>query len=424
MTKLVINGGKTLRGIHTSPGNKNAALPMLAASLLTDKPVHLRNLPLIEDVFTMLDIMSDTGADVRLRGRTVTVSAAGLSRTRLNRSLCSSVRSSILFAGPLAARHGSAVLFPPGGDVIGRRRLDTHFEGLSALGIVPAGRKRFTFERRRLHGADILLDEASVTATENIIMAASIAPGTTTIYNAACEPHVQALCRMLNSMGANIGGIGTNRLKIRGVKTLKGCTCAIPPDYVDAASFLAAGALTGGAVTVKNAAWRDMEIVMRHLSKTGLKAVKKKKGLAVSSKGKLSVTDDLGSAIPKIEDGPWPSFPSDLMSAAIVLATRAEGTVLFFEKMFESRMYFVDRLIHMGARIVQCDPHRVIVSGPSTLRGIHMSSPDIRAGMALILAALSAEKQSVIDNVQIIDRGYENVGAELQRLGADISVIQ
>lgn len=393
---------------------------MLAASVLTDEPVLLENVPLIEDVRTMLGILEDLGVDVRLSGHRVRLCASGLKRTSLDRVMCRRVRSSILFAGPMAARHGRVSMYPPGGDVIGRRRLDTHFDGLTQLGIGVAGNGRYTFTRRRLRGANILLDEASVTATENIVMAATLARGSTTVFNAACEPHVQDLCHMLCKMGARISGIGTNLLKIEGVEALKGTAHRIAPDFIDTASFLTAAAVTGGELTVDDVVPAHMRTVAKTFAKLGIRWRQGDDSLQMSRSQTRRIRDDFGAAVPKIEDGIWPSFPSDLMSVAIVLATQTQGTMLFFEKMFESRMYFVDRLIEMGARIVQCDPHRVVVTGPARLHGTHMSSPDIRAGMALLVAALCAKGTSVIDNAQSIDRGYEGVEKELRRLGADI----
>ncbi|MDI6774812.1 MAG: UDP-N-acetylglucosamine 1-carboxyvinyltransferase [Verrucomicrobiota bacterium] len=425
MARLIIRGGKRLSGVHKPPGNKNAALPMLAAAVLTDEPVRLRNIPLIDDVFAMLEILDDLGADVSLKDHTVTVHAAGLRKRRLRDDLCKKVRSSILFAGPMAARHGRVTLFPPGGDVIGRRRLDTHFDGLRRLGIRVHGNHHYSFRRGRLAAADILLDEAGVTATENILMAAVLAPGVTTLFNAACEPHVQDLCAMLNRMGARIHGIGTNFLRIRGVESLHGVRHRVAPDYIDACSFIAAAAVTGGSLRIPGAApGLYDDVVARPFRKLGVRWRIRNGALRLPPGQRLKVRDDFGAAIPKIEDGVWPNFPSDLMSLAVVVATQAEGSVLFFEKMFESRMYFADRLIAMGARIVQCDPHRVLVAGPARLHGIHMSSPDIRAGMALVLAALCARGESVIENAQSIDRGYERVEQELRRLGADITRVE
>lgn len=420
MASFVIQGGNPLSGEHRAAGNKNAVLPMLAACVLTDEPLKLTNVPLIQDVHTMLAILDDLGVAVERKGHTVTLCARGLRRRTLDADLCSRVRSSILFAGPMAARHGSVALFPPGGDVIGRRRLDTHVEGLRQLGIVVDSRNTFTFKRRKLTAARILLDEASVTATENVVMAAVLTPGHSTIFNAACEPHVQDLCRMLCKMGAQIEGIGTNYLQIDGVKQLHGTAHRVQPDTVDATSFLAAAAATGGALTIKDLPAEQFDVISRPFKKLGLTWDIEGRTLTLPAQQRLRIRDDFGSAIPKVEDGIWPAFPSDLMSVVLVLATQARGTMLFFEKLFESRMYFVDRLIAMGARIVQCDPHRVIVAGPARLHGIHMSSPDIRAGMALLIAALCAKGESVIDNAEIIDRGYEGIETKLRRLGADI----
>ena len=420
MASFVIQGGNPLSGEHRAAGNKNAVLPMLAACVLTDEPLKLTNVPLIQDVHTMLAILDDLGVAVERKGHTVTLCARGLRRRTLDADLCSRVRSSILFAGPMAARHGSVALFPPGGDVIGRRRLDTHVEGLRQLGIVVDSRHAFTFKRRKLTAARILLDEASVTATENVVMAAVLTPGRSTIFNAACEPHVQDLCRMLCKMGARIEGIGTNYLQIDGVAQLHGTAHRVQPDTVDATSFLAAAAATGGALTIKDLPTEQFDVISRPFTKLGLTWEVEGRTLSLPATQRLCIRDDFGSAIPKVEDGIWPAFPSDLMSVVLVLATQARGTMLFFEKLFESRMYFVDRLIAMGGRIVQCDPHRVIVAGPARLHGIHMSSPDIRAGMALLIAALCAKGESVIDNAEIIDRGYEGIETKLRKLGADI----
>ena len=422
MPHFVINGQKRLSGDFHPVGNKNAALPMLAAALLTDEPVTLHNVPQINDVAVMLELLGQLGVDVKRSGSSVTLKAGSVKRRKLDPDLCRKVRSSILIAGPLAAAHGRAVVHPPGGDVIGRRRLDTHFQGLRALGIEIEGGDVFTFRRKTLRGADLWLDEASVTATENIIMAASLADGTTTIFNAACEPHVQDLCRLLVRMGAAIEGIGTNRLRIEGSKSLHGAEMTVGPDYIELGSYIAAAAATGGelritGVTDAGAYW---PVIERGLHKLGVRFAWEDDVLRSSTPKTLRVLKDVGSAIPKIEDGLWPAFPSDLMSVAIVLATQSRGSVLFFEKMFESRMYFVDRLIEMGAHVIQCDPHRVVVQGPTRLNGIHMSSPDIRAGMAMVIAALCARGESVIDNAQMIDRGYERIDDRLRALGADI----
>ncbi|HAS82037.1 MAG TPA: UDP-N-acetylglucosamine 1-carboxyvinyltransferase [Verrucomicrobia bacterium] len=421
MSELIIRGGHPISGTHRTPGNKNAALPMLAACVLTDEPVTLRNLPLIRDVQTMLDILADLGASVDLHGHTATVCCKGLRKHVLSDALCRQARSSILFAGPMVARHGRVKVSHPGGDVIGRRRIDTHIDGLSQLGVDIETLDQYVFKRSdSFHGTAILLDEASVTATENILMAAVLAPGESVIYNAACEPHVQDLCRLLTRMGAHIEGIGTNRLSVNGVDTLHGATHRLASDYVEAASFVAAAVLTGGGLRIENIDPSDFLVIGKHFGRLGITLNMAEDSLYVPPQQRLEIRDDIGAAIPKLEDGTWPNFPSDLMSVSIVLATQAKGTMLFFEKMFESRMYFVDRLIEMGARIVQCDPHRVVISGPSRLQGTSMSSPDIRAGVSLLLAALCASGESHIGNAHIIDRGYENVDRELRRLGADI----
>jgi UDP-N-acetylglucosamine 1-carboxyvinyltransferase len=394
---------------------------MLAAAVLTDEQVRISNIPLIEDVYTMLEILDNLGVNVELRGHTATLCAKGLRKTRLKAELCGKVRSSILFAGPLTARLGRATIAPPGGDMIGRRPIDTHLDGLAALGIHMDGSDSFVFRGKKLQGARILLDEASVTATENIVMAAVLARGSTTVFNAACEPHVQDLCQMLNRMGANISGIGTNYLKIRGVSRLNGVDHRVSPDYIDVASFIVASAVTGGSLEVEDAPSQQMDVVERSFSKLGVRWSVSNGSLSLPAGMKFKIHNDFGSAIPKIEDGVWPAFPSDLMSVAIVMATQTQGAMMFFEKMFESRLYFVDRLIEMGARIVQCDPHRVVVAGPSRLRGIQLASPDIRAGMALLIAALCAKGESIINNAQVIDRGYERIETRLRALGADIS---
>ena len=420
MSRLIIRGGRRISGRHRALGNKNAALPMIVASLLTDETVTLTNLPRIEDVHTTLDILSELGAGVSLRGHTVSLCAATVRKRRVPSSLCNRVRSSILVSGPMAARFGWVQLEPPGGDLIGRRPIDTHIRALQALGIEVGESGSYRFECKALKGNDILLEEASVTATENVVMAAVLAKGRSTIFNAACEPHVQDLCHMLNKMGARISGIGSNFLTVDGVEALSGGRFAVPPDHIEAASFMAAAALTGGELTVEKAPITQWDVIARPLEKLGVKWEARGEELFVPARQTLAVRNDYGAAIPRIEDGPWPGFPSDLMSVALVMASQAEGTILFFEKMFESRLYFVDRLIGMGARIVQCDPHRVIVSGPARLRGTHLSSPDIRAGMALVLAALCADGESVIDNAGAIDRGYEHIEKKLRALGADI----
>ncbi len=424
MAHFIIEGGHPLSGTHRPAGNKNAALPMLAASVLADSPVVLHNLPLIRDVKVMLELLESLGARVDLdaTGHSVRIDPAGLTPRPLDRDLCRRVRASILFAGPLAARFGEAVIPSPGGDGIGRRRLDTHFEGLRGLGIEVTETNPYVFRRgRELRGASLLLDEASVTATENLLMAAVLARGETTLYNAACEPHVQDLCHMLRQMGARIEGIGTNRLRIEGAERLRGVEARVGPDAVEAASFLAAVAATHGSLRLEDVPREEFEIIRRPFARLGVRWTLEPDGsLRLPAVQELRVQNDADNAIPKIEDGIWPSVPSDLLSVLIVLATCAHGIVLFFEKMFESRLYFVDHLIGMGARIVQCDPHRILVHGPSVLHGTRVSSPDIRAGMALLVAALKAEGRTEIHNAESIDRGYESIERSLAGLGARI----
>ncbi len=423
MARFIIRGGNKIGGVFNPLGNKNAVLPMLAACVLTDQPLILQNVPKILDVENMLRLLSDLGVAVSRRGHTVELCAKGLKKTSLDPDLCLRVRGSILLAGPLPARHGDGILFSPGGDVIGRRRLDTHFEGLGQLGIGMKWKDgAFHLRRlRRFRGAEILLDEASVTATENLLMAATLAPGRTVILNAACEPHVQDLGALLIRMGARISGLGTNRIEIEGVKSLAGAKHRVGPDYIEIGSMIAAAAATGGALKVTDLPdSTTLKVMQRAFGRLGVKWQIEKGVLKLPARQELHIHKDLGGAIPKMEDGIWPAIPSDLMSVALVLATRAHGEILFFEKLFESRMYFVDRLLEMGATLVQCDPHRVVVSGPVQLRSQRISSPDIRAGMALIIAALCAKGTTVIDLAEMIDRGYERIDARLRALGADI----
>jgi UDP-N-acetylglucosamine 1-carboxyvinyltransferase len=420
MARFVIEGGRRLTGTLVPGGNKNAALPMLAACLLTDEPVTLHRVPRIEDVRVMLELLRALGAVVEEQEGTVRVCAKGVRKSRLDRVLCAKLRASILFAGPLVARTGRAILAPPGGDVIGRRRLDTHLLALKALGVEVSGTRDYTFTARKLKGADILLDEASVTGTENTVMAACLAEGRTVISNAACEPHVQDLCELLNAMGAKIGGHGTNRITIDGVAALHGADYCVQPDPIEIGSYVAAAAMTGGELTMEGVVAEHLRPIAQVYAKLGASFKVENGVLRLPAHRKLRIMHDYGDAVPRIEDGIWPSFPSDLMSVAVVMAVRASGTVVFYEKLFESRLYFVDRLIEMGARIVQCDPHRVVVVGPSRLHRSHLISPDIRAGMALILAALCAKGRSVVDNAQCVDRGYERIEEKLRSLGANI----
>ncbi|MEI6892076.1 MAG: UDP-N-acetylglucosamine 1-carboxyvinyltransferase [Pontiella sp.] len=422
MAKFIINGGNPISGIFEPRGNKNAVLPMLASCVLTDQPVILHNVPLIKDVKVMLELLESIGVSVSLEDHTLTLCAKGLRTTELSATLCAKVRTSILLAGPLTARHGSATIYPPGGDVIGRRRLDTHFYGLRSLGADITTHSAYQFKAERLSAWQMVFDEASVTATENVLMAATLAQGTSTIYNAACEPHVQDLAHLLNQMGADISGIGTNMLTINGVETLQGAEYTVQPDYIEVGSYITAAVVTGGHLTIPNAGEpQTLQVMQRAFSKLGVDWTRKGRDLIVPQQLERSIRPDEGHATPKIEDGIWPAFPSDLMSVCIVLATQTRGTALFFEKMFESRMYFVDHLMAMGANIIQCDPHRVVVIGPTQLRSSTLTSPDIRAGMAMLIAACCAEGQSVINNAQVIDRGYEAIESRLTALGADIT---
>ena len=421
---LKIQGGKTISGVHVVPGNKNAVLPMIAASLLTAEPVTLTNVPAISDVATMLDAARSFGTNVTrdVKAGTVTLVSPKLKTAKISAELASKIRTSFLFAGPLLARVGRASLPPPGGDAIGHRRLDTHFAGFKALGAkAVAGRKTLRF-KGELKGARILLDEASVMATENILMASVLAKGRTVIYNAACEPHIVDLANMLNLMGAKITGAGTNLISIEGVETLTGCTARVGCDYIEAGSYVAAAAVTGGEILLTGIDPEPFAVMEGAFKRFGVTWTidAKEKTLRYIPKKRLKMRYDLGDVIPSVSDGPWPAFPSDMMSVLIVLATQTRGTCLFFEKMFESRLYFVDSLRQMGAKIVQCDPHRVVVTGPSQLYAGSFTSPDIRAGIALVIAALAAKGVSTINNAKVIDRGYVAVEENLKALGANI----
>ncbi len=421
MDQFVIQGGQPLSGTVTPSGNKNAALPLMAATLLTDQPVVLHNVPRIRDVHTMMKLLADLGVEVtELDRHTFRFHACNLRTSKLDPDLCRDIRASILLAGPMLARLKSVELPPPGGDVIGRRRVDTHFLAFNKLGAETSFSNEFRVSATRLVGQDILLDEASVTGTENAIMAAVLAEGTTIFRNAASEPHVQELCELLNLMGARISGIGSNTLTIEGVKDLKGAEFTIGPDYLEIGSFIGLAAITGGEILIKDAAPQHLAMVRLVFERLGVKFEDRGGDVFVPRGQSLTVIPDMGGAIPKIDDAPWPAFPADMMSTAIVIATQAAGSVLIHEKMFESRLYFVDKLIGMGARIVLCDPHRCIVQGPSWLHGERLESPDIRAGMALVSAALCAQGQSIIRNVGQIDRGYEQIEEKLQALGANI----
>jgi UDP-N-acetylglucosamine 1-carboxyvinyltransferase len=422
MEKFVIEGGHQLSGSVTPGGSKNEALPCLAASLLTDEEVTFTNIPRINDVEIMLQVIEDLGGTYEwVDDDIVKVRTKNVKSSKLNPALCKKIRASILFAGAMLAREGRCELPPPGGDVIGRRRLDSHFLALKTLGaIIDIGQEAYVFDSDQLVGTEIFLDEASVTGTENAIMAAVSAKGETTIKNAACEPHVQGLCRMLASMGARIEGIGTNILHIQGTKGLWGCEHAIGPDYLEIGSFAGLAAVTKSKLTIKGVVAEDLRMIRLVFDKLGVQTDLKGGDLIVHGDRGLEVRRDLHGAIPKIDDAPWPAFPTDMMSIAITVATQCDGTLLFFEKMFEGRMFFVDHLIGMGAQIVFCDPHRVVVVGPSQLYGATLESPDIRAGMALLLAALAAKGESTIYNIRQIDRGYANIDEKLKAIGAKI----
>lgn len=425
MDELVIEGGIPLRGTLIPSGNKNAALPALAACLLTDEPIILHNLPEIQDVHTMLDLLADIGVQVeRLDTHSWRLHAQEIRLPPFAREKFRRIRGSILLAGPLLARMGWVEIPPPGGDVIGRRRVDTHFLAFQGLGAEVDVNDLFRLNARQLRGADILLDEASVTGTENAIMAAVLAKGTTILRNAASEPHVQDLCHMLNQLGARIEGIGSNVLTIHGVDRLGGGEFTISPDHIEVGSYIALAAMTRGELRIRNAAPHHLRMIRHVFSRLGVEIEVDGEDVVVPAEQPMEVVPDIGGAIPTIADAPWPAFPADLMSIAIVLATQTTGTVLFHEKMFESRLYFVDKLIFMGARIVLCDPHRCVVQGPSQLQGDILVSPDIRAGMALVGAALCAKGQSIIRNVGQIDRGYERVEEKLRSLGARIERVR
>jgi UDP-N-acetylglucosamine 1-carboxyvinyltransferase len=421
MDQFVIEGGHPISGVVTPGGNKNAALPVLAACLLTDEPVTLHNLPAIGDVATMGELLAGVGVSIeKLDPCTWRVHAQDIRTSDFDPELFGCIRGSITLAGPMLARTGEVHLPRPGGDVIGRRRVDTHFLALEALGADVDADGAFSLRSRRLRGADILLDEASVTATENVVMAAALARGTTVVRNAACEPHVQDLCRMLCQLGARIEGIGSNTLTIYGRERLGGGEYTIGSDYMEIGSFIALAAVTGGELLIKNAAPEHLRMVALMFKRLGVQFEIRDQDVFVPAAQPLIIAQDIGGAIPSIYDAPWPGFPADLMSIAIVVASQSTGTVLIHEKMFESRLYFVDKLIWMGARIILCDPHRCVVQGPSPLHGDVVESPDIRAGMALLIAALCADGQSTIRNIGQINRGYGQIEDKLRQLGARI----
>jgi len=423
MDTFIIQGGHELTGEIAVEGNKNAALPMLAATLLTDEPVTLDNVPSIRDVHTMAGLIAAVGAEVDgLATGRVTMTTRALTSHAPDPELCRRMRASFALAGPLLARAGACTLPVPGGDRIGRRPLDTHVSALQQLGAeIEVFPDRYVMRAPHgLVGRDIFLEEMSVMATENVVMAASLARGTTIIRNAASEPHVQDVCNLIAAMGGRIEGIGTNTLAVHGVPRLHGCAFAVGPDYLEVGSFIALSAMTGGPLLIKRARPADHRITAIAFSRLGVRFEARGDDIWVPAGQELEVQHGLHGALARIHDAPWPGFPADLVSIAVVLATRCRGSVLIHEWMYESRLYWVDKLIAMGARVTVCDPHRVIVEGPARLYGQTMSSPDIRAGMALLLAALVAEGESVIQNAQQIDRGYANIESRLRALGAAI----
>jgi len=420
--KYIVEGGHRLSGAIEPSGNKNAALPIMAAALLTEHPVTLDNVPRIRDTETLVELIRSVGAFAEWRGRNrLAIHAKELRAADLDPELCARIRASILLAGPLLARCGALTLPPPGGDVIGRRRLDTHFLAFEQLGASVTATDRLEFRSSQLKGADVFLDEPSVTATENALIAAVAAQGITYLRNAASEPHVQDLAHFLTALGARIEGIGTNTMVVHGQARLGTANYSIQPDHIEVGSLIGLAAVTGSSLHVVRAGVEHLRSIRMGFERLGIACEVAGDDLIVPSEQTLKIKDDFGGHVPKLEDQPWPAFPADLMSIAIVTATQCDGVILMFEKMFESRMFFVDKLISMGARIVLCDPHRVIVTGPSRLRGASMISPDIRAGMAMLLAAVCAEGTSTINNADQIERGYERIEERLNALGARIT---
>jgi UDP-N-acetylglucosamine 1-carboxyvinyltransferase len=427
MEKLVIEGGVPLSGTIVPAGNKNAALPLLAASLLTDERVVIANVPRIRDTEAMLALLADLGVTVEwTEDNTVSLQADAIANTDVDPDLAERIRASFLVAGPLLARFGSASMPPPGGDVIGRRRLDPHLDAFRALGanVEHGPHIKLSAPNGGLRSTDFFMDEPSVMGTENALMAAALTPGSSVIRNAASEPHVQDLARMLNKMGAAIEGIGSNVMYVHGMGRLGGCEHAVSPDHIEIASFMALAGVTGGELRIRDCVPQDMRMICLVFERLGLHSTWDGSDILVPGGQKLVVARDAGDYQSKVEDGPWPAFPADLTSIAVALATQSEGSVLIFEKMFENRLFFVDKLISMGAEITICDPHRAIVIGPRRLHGARLSSPDIRAGMAILIAALCADGQSEIHNVREIDRGYERIDERLRDLGARIERVE
>ena len=425
MEKFVIEGGVPLNGEVTPGGNKNAALPLIAACLLTDEPIVLRNLPQIKDVGVMRQLIESLGSQVEdLDDTSWRITSRDLEPADLDPDLCRRIRASILLAGPMAARIGKFKLSPPGGDVIGRRRLDTHILALRALGAEVEYDRGFMFNANGLRGADILLDEASVTATENAIMAAVRARGETVLRNAASEPHVQDLCHFLNGLGAQIEEIGSNTLRIQGVQKLHGGEFTIGPDYLEVMSFVGAAAVTHGTVRVKNAGVKNLQMIAHIFERMGVRWQAEGDDLVVPANQEMKVIPDLDGAIPEIKTNVWPAFPTDLISIAITVATQATGSIMFHDWMFSGRMYFTDKLVGMGAKVILCDPYRCLIQGPNQLYGENLESPDIRAGMSMLIAALAAKGKSTMRNIGQIERGYHDVDGKLRALGAKIERVK
>jgi len=420
--QYIVEGSHRLKGTIEPSGNKNAALPIIAAALLTEHPVMLNNVPRIRDTETLVELIRSVGAEAEWRSRnTLAIHASNIRAADLDPELCGRIRASILLAGPLLARCGEVTLPPPGGDVIGRRRLDTHILAFEQLGATVAASDRLEFRSPRLKGADVFLDEPSVTATENALMAAVAAHGTTHLRNVASEPHVQDLAHFLVALGARIEGIGTNTMAVHGPATLGKVSYSIGPDHIEVGSLIGLAAVTRSPLRIARAGLAHLRSIRMGFERLGIVCEVEGDDLIVPAGQTLKIQDDFGGHVPKLEDQPWPAFPADLMSIAIVTATQCDGVILMFEKMFESRMFFVDKLIAMGGRIVLCDPHRAIVAGPSRLKGALMTSPDIRAGMAMLLAAVCAEGVSTINNADQIERGYERIDERLSALGASIT---
>ena len=422
MEKFVIDGGTPLAGTVTPAGNKNAALPALAACLLTREEVVLRNIPRISDVEAMLELLRLLEVSVEWRDdNVVALQADDLIRIDVDRDWSERIRASFLLAGPLLARFGRAQMPPPGGDVIGRRRLDPHIDAFRAMGAEAQFERDIVLTASRgLRSCEVFMDEPSVMAAENALMAAALTPGRTTLGNAACEPHVQDLARMLQAMGAKIGGVGSNVLIVEGADALGGCVHDIAPDHIEIGSFMALAGVTGGELRIRDVVAADLRMIRLAFDRLGLRTELDGDDVLVPGGQQLVVSRDTGDYKPKLQDGPWPAFPADLTSIAVALATQCVGSVLVHEWMFENRLVFTDKLVAMGADIIVCDPHRVIITGRSRLRGERLDSPDIRAGMAMLIAALCAEGRSEIGNIRQIDRGYERIDERLRDLGARI----